>query len=128
MANFEVYIGGSNRGLRTAQTVSITSVGRIGFSRPAYEAMGSPEAVVLLTDRAEQLIGFRPAGVEEPSAYRLNPRSLSVSSTAILQYLEFDYSVSRRWPLLCDDGTWHIDLKQEGVPVTSNRRKKQPAS
>jgi hypothetical protein len=128
MPRFEVYTRGGGRGRRAPQTVTITPLGRISFSASAYEALGSPAAVVYLTDRGEQLVGFRAAGREERNAFRVNPTSRTASAAMVLGHMGVALPESRRWPLLADDGTPHIDLKQPGTVVTSNRRKKQPAN
>lgn len=124
MPNFEVYTRGGGRKWGQPTVTLISGVGRLTFSPAAFDALGSPEAVAFLVDREEQLIGFRAASAEEPNAYRLNPASRTMSAVSVLRYMGIDRSESRRWPLLCDSSIPHIDLKQPGTPVTSNRRKK----
>jgi hypothetical protein len=104
------------------------SRGALGFSPAAYEALGSPAAVVYLTDRDERLIGFRPASPEEPNAHKVSRAARTTSARALLRFMGAEYAQSRRYPLLTDDGTPHIDLKQPGTPVTSNRAKSRSTS
>jgi hypothetical protein len=127
MPNFEVYKR-THFGKRTSQaaTVTIQMRGRISFSPPAIAALGSPEAVTFLYDQEAQLIGFRKARRSEPSAYPVRaPRSgvHIVSGRGFCEFIGLDLSESRRYPLVLMDGTHCIDLREAGVPVTSNRRK-----
>lgn len=121
MPDFEIYRRGSRPD--GPPMVTITAAGAISFSVAAFEALGSPAAIVYLIDRDERLIGFRAAAVGETSAYHVNA-GRGVSARSILNAMGISYGTGRRYPLLTGDGTPHIDLKQPGTPVTSNRRKK----
>jgi hypothetical protein len=119
--DFETYIRGARP--EKPPTVTITAAGMVVLSLSAYESLGRPAGVVFLIDRDERLIGFRPAVRGEKAAFSVSD-TRNVSGRSVLREMDVDYGTSQRYPLLTDDGTPHIDLKQPGTPVTSNRRKK----
>src|ERR1039457_3305899 len=127
MPNFKVYKRAHSRNHTSrAATVTIQMRGRISFSPAAIAALGSPEAVAFLYDQADQLISFRKALRSEPNTYPVRaPRSgvHIVSGRGFCKFIGLDLSESRRYPLVPMDGTHCIDLREAGVPVTSNRRK-----
>ncbi|MEV7970047.1 hypothetical protein AB0O34_29290 [Sphaerisporangium sp. NPDC088356] len=107
--------------------VTIQKRGTMSMNAAAFAELGEPEAVELLYDPAERIIGFRPVEKESEHAYPLRPQAgksvgpYIVSGTAFTKYYNIDTSVSRRWTSYIDDGILCIDLKQSGTVVTSNR-------
>lgn len=57
--------------------VTLNWRGYIVFSRGVFEKMNSPEAFVLLFDRATNTIGVKPALPLMPNAFRANGKSAS---------------------------------------------------
>jgi hypothetical protein len=53
---------------------TLNAQGDIVLSRATHEAMGSPEAYILLFDRERDTIGLRPARHAEKNAYPARPR------------------------------------------------------
>lgn len=108
-----------------APTVTVTAKQVISFSREAYELLGNPEAVKLLYDKDERIIGFQPASRGDKNAYtcRLNGKySRSVSASAFCKWVGLDDGLARRWPMTVEDGIGCVDVKLPGLQVTSNRR------
>jgi hypothetical protein len=108
--------------------VTIQKRGTVSLNAAAYAAMGSPEAVDLLYDATEKIMGFRPVdSAASEHAYPLRAQNHKdvgpyiVSGTAFVNYYGIDTTVSRRWIAEVLDGVLCIDLKQEGTVVTSNR-------
>ena len=56
---------------------SMSRIGEILFNRHADEAMGRPEAVVLLYDPNNDKIGLRPASPLMPNAFPVRPKGPS---------------------------------------------------
>lgn len=116
--------------LAKAPSVTIQKRGLMSLNRAAYALLGEPKAVELLFDKDERIIGLRPIDDAAAHAYPLRPQSsksdsgpLILAGTAFTQYYNIDTTVSRRWIPTLRDGVLCIDLKQEGVVVTSNRNR-----
>lgn len=112
--------------LKKAPYVTIQKRGTMSFNAAAHAALGNPEAVELLYDRDERIIGVRSVDPGVEHAYPLrspSKRDMSfiLSGTAFTKYYEIDTSVSTRYPAYMDGDVLCIDLKQEGTVVTSNR-------
>jgi hypothetical protein len=110
--------------------VTIQRKGTLSLNRAAFEALGKPEAVKLLYDRNERMIGFRPADTEEVGAYPVRPQASSnwlVAGTAFSSFLRLDTSTAKRYEAEAIDGVLAVDLKREGIAVTSPRAK-QPVA
>jgi len=123
MPDFEIYERTGSRRRSTHATVTITRRGVITFSGAAWEALGSPAAVTFLYYREERLAGFRSTAAAHQNAHRVRGKQHVASAVAFLRFIKLDASQTRRWPLIQVDGTYCIDLKEAGTPVTSNRRK-----
>jgi hypothetical protein len=103
--------------------VTITANGLLIFSWDAYELLGKPEAVQLLYDKDQRIIGIRPAGREAENTHRvrLSGRyTRVVSARAFCRHVGIE-GESRRWPLTMKDGIGHVDIGQPGVPVIRRR-------
>lgn len=114
-------------------TVTIQKRGVMSFNKAAHQALGDAEAVELLYDPTEKIIGFRPA--DDPNAkhsYRLRSvagkarSTFMISGTAFANYYEIDTSESRRWDAYVDDGILCVDLKGEFTAISGNRSKPGP--
>ena len=110
--------------------VTIQRKGVISLNIPAYEALGKPEAVELLYDRVEKLVGLRKADPSVEHAYmvrglgraqRYNSNWL-ISGTAFTQFYEIPTETARRWIGSMQDDMLVIDLKEPGLEVTGNRK------
>jgi hypothetical protein len=72
MPNFKEFDRKQARNPR-GPSVTLTSRGAISFSAEAWDQLGSPEAVTLLFDEGERIVGFRPARRGERNAYPFRP-------------------------------------------------------
>lgn len=126
VANFEVFDRRS-RPVSHQATVTIQKRGNFSLNKAAFQALGEPEAVELLFDRSERLIGMRPSEVRNRHAYPVrkqqNAQSYLVAGNAFNQYYQIETGVTRRWDASIQDGILVIDLKQESQVVESNRGK-----
>jgi hypothetical protein len=48
---------------------TLNTAGSVVISRSCYEALGSPEAFIIMFDPLKHRIGLRPAAAEDPNAY-----------------------------------------------------------
>jgi hypothetical protein len=122
---FEVYDRkNSPAGRRRGETVTVNCRGYLSFSPDAYARLGSPQAVRYLIDKEERLIGFQPCKPREANAHLVSTGTRIASAVTLLKYMGVSHAEGRRYDLHCEDGLPpYIDLKEPGVPVTSNRRK-----
>ena len=76
--------------------------------------LGRPEAVELLFDREEQVMGFRSAAKDLPHTYAVRPQakssSLLVSGRAFNQHYGIVVDTSRRYPATMMDDVLAIDF------------------
>src|SRR6266508_5021599 len=97
--------------------VTIQKRGTISLNAAAHAMLGSPEAVELLYDPHEKIIGLRPVAKESEHAYPLRAQAgkavgpYLVSGTAFTKYYKIDTQVSRRWVGHVDNGVLCVDLK-----------------
>ncbi|WP_073392469.1 hypothetical protein [Jatrophihabitans endophyticus] len=95
--------------------VTIQKRGTITLNAAAYAALHEPQAVELLFDRDDLVLGLRPCeprlghGVFVRPATRSPNGPYVVSAMAFLKYYGIDTTVARkfraevRWPVLCAD-------------------------
>lgn len=108
--------------------VTIQKRGTMGFNAAAHAALGSPQAIELLFDPHDRIMGVRAVDPHAQHAYPIRPnsgdqhaRTFLVSGTAFVRYYGIDTTVSRRWPATMQDGILCVDLKEPGTEVTGNR-------
>jgi hypothetical protein len=107
-------------------SLTIQRKGVFSLNREAFEALGRPEAVELLYDPDERLIGVRNVDSSADHSYQvrgMGRRSATwlVSGTAFTNYYGIDTSVSTRRVARIENELLIVDLKDPGVQVTSNR-------
>ena len=113
--------------LAKAPYVTIQKRGTMSFNAAAHAALGSPDAIELLFDRDEQIIGVRGVEPTVEHAYPLrmmpgkHESGFIVSGTAFTKFYGISTEVSTRYPAQIVDDVLCIDLKQPGTEVTSNR-------
>lgn len=78
----------------------------------------------LLYDPDEKVIGVRAVVKDALNAYpvrSLGSQSYQISARALMKYYSISLDDSRRYPAHLYDDVLGVDLKAEGVVVTSNR-------
>ena len=117
--------------------MTIQKGGTLSLNRAAFEALGSPEAVQLLFDREEQIIGFKVADPESPIAYpvrQTSPKKQSknsnwvVAGTAFTKHYGIDASSARRFRSKMENEILMVDLKQEHADATGPRARRWGAN
>lgn len=110
--------------LSKAPLVTIQRRGNLSFTHAAHELLGKPDAIELLYDRDERLIGIRSADPQSPTAFTLRPAvadrpasPLVTTATSFTTFYNIDTSVSRRWTPELRDGLLLIDLKGPSIEV-----------
>lgn len=123
---FEVFQKGSAP-LPKVPSVTIQKRGLLSLNRAAYALIGSPNAVELLWDPDQRVIGIRPSDEANPNAYPARPQSkagkgpILVAGSMFTQYYEIDTAQSLRYVPVEQGGILCIDLTHPGQPVNNNR-------
>lgn len=114
--------------------ITIQKRGTMSLNKSAYVALGSPDAVELLYDTGERIVGLRPADSLAEHAHTVRASTTSgsgtfaISAMAFTKFYDIDTTRSLRWAAYLDDGVLCINLNDPATPVTSNRaRKSRPA-
>jgi hypothetical protein len=108
--------------------VTIQRRGTFSFNQTARTAIGNPEAVELLYDVDERLIGFRPVDPSNPRAYRLRKQGHAnnwiLGGQAFTKTFRINTDTAKRYLATVDDGVLVVDLKQPGSDATGVRLKR----
>jgi hypothetical protein len=105
--------------------VTLQTKGTFSLNASAHHALGDPEALELLYDADQRVIGFRAAPAEAAHAYPIRPvgkgKTYIVSGRAFVQHFNIpaDRPVRREAKMV--DDTLVVDLKDPGRDATSNR-------
>ncbi len=124
--NFEVFDKRSTPLVKRPE-VTIQTKGMLSLNASAYHVLGSPEAVELLYDRDQQVVGIRPIAPDAPHAYPI--RSVGAGATLLVSGRAFFayYGIATDKPVRRDvkvvNGVLIIDLKDPGRDATSNRNR-----
>src|SRR5579864_6906235 len=99
-------------------SVTIQRKGVLSLNLPAYRVLGEPEAVELLYDPVERLIGLRKVDPEVRHSYLVRGLGRNetnttwlISGTAFTKYYGIDTTKAKRWAPLFVNETLVIDLK-----------------
>lgn len=121
---------------RTAKSPKVPYVtlqrrGLISLNQGAFEGLNGAEAVELLYNRSERVIGLRPVDPESPRSFPVRQQnrghSYLVAGQAFTNHYGIDTSTARRYLATFRNGMLLVDLKQSGADATGVRARK-PAS
>ena len=115
--------------------VTLQRKGPFSFNQAAYDLLGKPEAVTLLYDEDERVIGFKPTSISNPRAFPLRPQGQNavtfvVAGQAFAKHFGIDTSTARRYAVEKREDMVILDLKSESTDVTGPRarsRDREPA-
>jgi hypothetical protein len=126
MPNFEIF-SRSLLQLKAEPQITLLRRGNMSLNRPAYAALGCPDAVELLYDTCERIIGLRPADPRARNAYVVRQPAGSdkgpfvITAMAFTKFYDVDTSTSLRRNAYLDDGVLCMCLNDAATAVTSNR-------
>jgi hypothetical protein len=102
--------------------VTVLSTKGFTLNKAAYELLGNPEAVTLLYDPAERLVGFKPSSPDHPRAYPARPQpqgtSVSVAGRSFMKHYGIDASTTKRYAVQMRDGILVLDLESESTEIS----------
>ena len=113
---------------RTEPLVTVQKRGLFSMNQAALELLGRPQALELLFDPDERIIGFR--GVDKDKRYAVpvskqaRRNSYLVGGQAFTKHFGIDTNVSRKYEAEMVDDVLAVDLKGGGVEVTTGGRTK----
>lgn len=117
MPHFEVFTGRASPIPRDA-ALTIYPRGVFSINRAACKSLGEPEAVELLFDPTERLIGLRGVSAQVSHAYPLRRQAASssvlVSGRAFARHYGISTDVARRYPARLIGDVLAVDVK-EGI-------------
>lgn len=126
MPNFETF-SRSLLQLKAEPQITMLRRGNMSLNRSAYTVLSSPDAVELLYDTCERIIGLRPTDPRAPNAYVIRQPAGSekgpflITAMAFTKFYDIDTSTSLRRNAYLDDGVLCMFLSDAATPVTSNR-------
>lgn len=107
--------------------VTVQRRGSFSFNAAARAAIGDPEAVELLYDPEDRVIGFRPADPALPHAYALRKQGSSnswiIAGQAFTKRFGIPTDTALRYSAETEDGVLAVDLKTTGTDATGPRLK-----
>jgi hypothetical protein len=105
-----------SRPKRSDPALTIQSKGVFSLNQAAYDALGQPEAVVLLMNQEARVMAFRPATLKETNAYRVRsvPRGHSyvVAGKAFCDRYEISTEKTRAYTAEQQDNLLTVNLQQ----------------
>lgn len=132
--SFEVFKK-SSAPMPSVPSVTIQKRGLISLNRAAYALIEEPEAVELLWDAQNRLIGLRPTDLVNPDGYPARAQNaksdrgpILIAGSLFTRFIGLDTTHAKRWVPREEGGILVIDLNVEGQPVSSNRRKSRSPS
>lgn len=132
MPNFETF-SRSLLQLKAEPQITVLRRGNLSLNRSAYTALGSSDAVELLYDTCERIIGLRPTDPRAHNAYVFRQTAGSdkgpfvITAMAFTKFYGIDTSTSLRRNAYLDDGVLCVCLNDAATSVTSNRARRNDA-
>jgi hypothetical protein len=100
--------------------MTFTTLGRMALNKAATRFLekDAVEFVVLLWDKDTRRVGIRPLTKRDPRAYRVaygkKGNGAGFSAKTFFDYIDYDYSVSRSFPVEWNDKEGQLEA---GIPV-----------
>ena len=107
--------------------VTMLRTGVISMNVIAYELLGRPLFLEFFYDKGEKIVGLKPHHQETEFSYPVRELksaaggSFSASAKAFMLYYEIPMDSSIRRTAFLSDGLVCVDLKVDGVDVTTGR-------
>jgi len=124
MDDFEVFDRYHSRSVKDL-FVTIQRRGNFSLNRAAFQAMGGPQAVELLFNRAKRLIAFRPTDPGNAHAVPVRKQGQSesylVAGLTFTKEYDIDTNVARRYSAKMQGNMLIVDLKDTSADATGPR-------
>lgn len=127
MEGFEVFDKRTAKSSKVAY-VTIQRRGLVSLNEAAFQGLHGAEAVELLYNRAERVIGLRAVDPKAPHAFPVRRQGVGhnylVAGQAFSTYYGIDTTTARRYLAQFRNGMLLIDLKEAGADATGVRARK----
>jgi hypothetical protein len=131
MPQFEVFTRRARPAVAQAM-VTVQKGGSLGLNQAALELLGAPDAVLLLFDPQERVIGLRPVARTEPNSYPVQKqpsgKGAVVAGRAFTQFYGIPADQARRYVAQLYGDVLGVDLNQQAVELDVGRVRSAPAS
>ena len=124
MDEFEVFDKYHSRSVKEL-FVTIQRRGNFSLNRAAFQALGGPQSVEILFNRAKRLIGFRPTdpdnGRAVPVRKQSNADSYMIAGLTFTKEYDIDTTVARRYAAKMQENMLVVDLNSPSTDATGPR-------
>ena len=126
MPNFETFSRNLLQ-LKAEPQITVLRRGNMSLNKSAFTALGSPDAVELLYDTCERIVGLRPTDARGPNGYVVRfpagreKGPFVITAMAFTKFYGIDTSTSLRRNAYLENGVLCMCLDDAATPVTSNR-------
>ena len=127
---WEIYEAGENKPFKERVHVTLNRKNIFCLNAKVFEMLGEPEAVVLMFDKKEKVIGLKPARLNTTGTFRVQPLSTSQTHKIIRAApfcrafnIRMDCTSAFLQPRIDDDGVLLLDLRAM-VPARAHRARK----
>ena len=117
------------RTMTDGPSVTISTLGRISFNRPAAKILRhhNRNRLILLWDKDTQSVGMRPTDTQD-GTYAINPNAtitLTFSCTSFLNYIGYDWAHTRSFPVDWNDKEFMfvLQIPKEFLGASPRRRR-----
>ena len=127
--HWELFKGGPTKPENQALAITINRSNVLTFNKFAVKTLGSPEAVLLMFDKKESVIGVVASTMRDKDAFPLKPKGGGLNFTVHLAPFCRAFGImidkTERFddPEIDNEGILRLDLKQ--MHDVSNRRKRK---
>lgn len=125
---WEKFKGGPTRPENTDFAITINAKNILTFNKYARKMLGEPEAVVLLFEKSESMIGLVPTSLKDKDAFPMKPKggglNYTVHAAPFCRHFGIVIDKTERFdrPDFDNEGILRLDLKS--THDVSNRRKR----
>ena len=130
MGRWEIFEPGENKPFKERVHVTLNRKNIFCLNAKVFEMLGEPEAVVLMFDKKEKVIGLRPARLNSTGTFRVQALGTSPTHKIIRAApfcrafnIRMDCTTAFLQPRLDDDGVLLLDLRAT-VPARARRKRK----
>ena len=126
--HWEKFKGGPTRPENTDFAITINAKNILTFNKYARKILGDPEAVFLLFEKSESMIGLVPASLKDKDAFPMKPKggglNFTVHAAPFCRNFGIVIDKTERFdhPEMDDQGILRLDLKH--THDVSNRKKR----
>lgn len=129
IARWTEFNGGPRKPSHERHHVTLNDKGVMLLNRTAWESLGRPEAVVLLFDQTNDMIGIKPSSADRPNAFPVKGQQYSRIIYASPFCVHFGFEIERTMVIneveVDDQGIMRLRLRT-ATGISRPRKKRGP--